>query len=602
MRRLPAGRRLDPGGGARQDAGTRSCATSASTSPYTRQELFWIVKLGRIESFDALLDGHGRGDGCEVCRPAVASILAATWNDLDLRARDDPGHQRPLPREHPARRHVLGDPADSGRRDHAREADRARRGREEVRPLLQDHRRPAHRPARRARRSAPADLGGPGRRGLRERPRLRQGDAHGEELHRVDLVPLRRAGLDRARDPDRGALPRPPRAAQAQVGRLGLHPRVRRGAEQGLRRHRDREGLERLPVRQRRKPSAPRRPVRDRPRRRRRDPRSRSLPDVLHPDRQAARSARRAGSRSSRAGSPGSSEIVLDDALGICDQLEADMQQLVDTYRCEWRAVVESPELRARFRHFADTTDADDAIAFVRERDQKRPADWAAPDPPALRGDVPPKHTWTWQKLARAEQFPANGGAAIRYGAVQIAIYNFARRGEWFATQAMCPAPQGQRARARAARRPGRRAEGRVPAAQEDLLAADGQGPVRPQLPGARVPGRATRRRDLGEAAARRVARARDRVREGAHERRRRSSRRTASRACSTSCSRSSSSSPAVDVFAQRHDDGELPTPRASTKSGSRSAGRRARASSSRFASTSTRARAARRASPRATA
>src|SRR4029453_12245312 len=52
---------------------------------YTRQELFWIVKLGRIESFDALLESHGKGDGCEVCRPAVASILASTWNDFVLK-------------------------------------------------------------------------------------------------------------------------------------------------------------------------------------------------------------------------------------------------------------------------------------------------------------------------------------------------------------------------------------------------------------------------------------------------------------------------------------------------------------------------------------
>jgi nitrite reductase (NADH) large subunit len=115
------------------------------------------------------------------------------------------------------------------------------------------------------------------------------------------------------------------------------------------------------------------------------------------------------------------------------------MQRLVDTYRCEWKAVVESPELRARFRHFADGADPDDAIAFVRERDQKRPADWAEPDPPAPRGSVPAEDTWTWQPLARADQFPANGGAAVRYGKVQLAIYNFARRGEWYATQAMCP-------------------------------------------------------------------------------------------------------------------------------------------------------------------
>ena len=51
---------------------------------YTRQELFWIVRLGRIGSFDALLASHGNGGGCEVCRPAVASILASAWNDFVL--------------------------------------------------------------------------------------------------------------------------------------------------------------------------------------------------------------------------------------------------------------------------------------------------------------------------------------------------------------------------------------------------------------------------------------------------------------------------------------------------------------------------------------
>jgi NAD(P)H-nitrite reductase large subunit len=52
---------------------------------YTRQELFEIVKLGRIASFEQLLESHGRGGGCEVCRPVVASILATTWNDLILK-------------------------------------------------------------------------------------------------------------------------------------------------------------------------------------------------------------------------------------------------------------------------------------------------------------------------------------------------------------------------------------------------------------------------------------------------------------------------------------------------------------------------------------
>ena len=48
-------------------------------------------------------------------------------------------------------------------------------------------------------------------------------------------------------------------------GGLRLRPRVRRGAEQGLRHHRHREGLEPLRLRQRRRQAAPRRPARRRP-------------------------------------------------------------------------------------------------------------------------------------------------------------------------------------------------------------------------------------------------------------------------------------------------------------------------------------------------
>ena len=56
--------------------------------PHSRQDLFWIIKFNRIDNFDALIERYGRGDGCEVCRPAVASLLAAAWNDLVLRHAD----------------------------------------------------------------------------------------------------------------------------------------------------------------------------------------------------------------------------------------------------------------------------------------------------------------------------------------------------------------------------------------------------------------------------------------------------------------------------------------------------------------------------------
>lgn len=52
--------------------------------PYSRQELFHLVKVGKIHTFVELLERHGVGMGCEICKPAVASILASTWNDYIL--------------------------------------------------------------------------------------------------------------------------------------------------------------------------------------------------------------------------------------------------------------------------------------------------------------------------------------------------------------------------------------------------------------------------------------------------------------------------------------------------------------------------------------
>ncbi len=48
---------------------------------HTRQELFAIAQIKRIRTFDDLLASHGRGNGCEICKPTVASILASLWNE-----------------------------------------------------------------------------------------------------------------------------------------------------------------------------------------------------------------------------------------------------------------------------------------------------------------------------------------------------------------------------------------------------------------------------------------------------------------------------------------------------------------------------------------
>lgn len=52
--------------------------------PYTRQEIFHLVKVGHIKTFDELLEKHGSGHGCEICKPTAASIMASCWNDYIL--------------------------------------------------------------------------------------------------------------------------------------------------------------------------------------------------------------------------------------------------------------------------------------------------------------------------------------------------------------------------------------------------------------------------------------------------------------------------------------------------------------------------------------
>ncbi len=53
--------------------------------PYSRQELYHLIRVEEITSFDALLAKYGQGYGCEVCKPTVGSLLASCWNDYVLK-------------------------------------------------------------------------------------------------------------------------------------------------------------------------------------------------------------------------------------------------------------------------------------------------------------------------------------------------------------------------------------------------------------------------------------------------------------------------------------------------------------------------------------
>jgi nitrite reductase (NADH) large subunit len=77
-------------------------------------------------------------------------------------------------------------------------------------------------------------------------------------------------------------------------------------------------------------------------------------------------------------------DVVIHDKLGIAAELEAEMAQVVGTYACEWKRAVSDPQVRRRFRHFVNSEAGDDQVAFVPERGQIRPA--SAQEKRTLRG------------------------------------------------------------------------------------------------------------------------------------------------------------------------------------------------------------------------
>ncbi|KAI0338846.1 nitrite reductase [Trametopsis cervina] len=138
-------------------------------------------------------------------------------------------------------------------------------------------------------------------------------------------------------------------------------------------------------------------------------------------------------------------KVLLEDELGICDDLENEMKSLVGTYFDEWKTVVEDQERQKQFRQFVNTTERTTYVEPVMQRGQRRPANWAKSSPKVLisADDLPsPKANWKWRRLAKVEDLtPTESGttsAAVKYGESQLAIFHVPRKG-YFATQQMCP-------------------------------------------------------------------------------------------------------------------------------------------------------------------
>lgn len=49
--------------------------------PFSRAEMYEIITATEVRTFSGLLERHGRGKGCDICKPVVASILASTGSE-----------------------------------------------------------------------------------------------------------------------------------------------------------------------------------------------------------------------------------------------------------------------------------------------------------------------------------------------------------------------------------------------------------------------------------------------------------------------------------------------------------------------------------------
>ncbi|KAJ5985858.1 hypothetical protein N7522_013054 [Penicillium canescens] len=134
-------------------------------------------------------------------------------------------------------------------------------------------------------------------------------------------------------------------------------------------------------------------------------------------------------------------EVIVEDKLGICADMERQMHELVDSYFCEWTETVKDPKRRKVFQQFANTDDTVETVEVVQERSQQRPTYW--PKDSTEQQDFK-GHQWSsvsWQPVVRADHFsdepPQVSSANVKRGDTQLAVFKI--KGKYYATQQMCP-------------------------------------------------------------------------------------------------------------------------------------------------------------------
>jgi len=69
-------------------------------------------------------------------------------------------------------------------------------------------------------------------------------------------------------------------------------------------------------------------------------------------------------------------KVIIEDSLGLAHELESEMGRLVNRYQCEWKQAIEDPKMIKRFKHYVNSNQSDDTVRFIPLRDQKMPKAW----------------------------------------------------------------------------------------------------------------------------------------------------------------------------------------------------------------------------------
>jgi nitrite reductase (NADH) large subunit len=342
---------------------------------YSRQELFHLVKMNSIKSFDELVSQHGRGKGCDICKPAAASIFASCWNEMILKPKHAPlqdtndhflanlqkdGTYSVVPRVPggeitPAKLIALGETARKfGLYTKITGAQRIDLfgARVEQLPLvwkdLIDAGFESGHAYGKALRTVKSCVGSTWcRYGVQDSVamaiRIEQRYRGLRSPHKLKMAV---SGCTRecaeAQGKDVGVIATEKGWNLYVCGNGGMKPRHADLLAKDLN---DRELIQFI---------------------------DRFLMLYIRTGDRLQRTS--VWLENLEGGIDYVRRAVCEDSLGIGAELETDMQAFVDSYACEWKQAIESPEILKRFRHFVNSDEPDSNVVFVTEREQIRPA------------------------------------------------------------------------------------------------------------------------------------------------------------------------------------------------------------------------------------